>query len=338
MEDWYLPSQPASLPPCERALVLAPHPDDEVFGCGGCAALLAAAGAQVIPFVLTDGGGSLTGPAREAVAQVRHEESRRAAQVLGLAEPRFGHWKDRELAAADELAEAIFQLIGETGAQWVFAPSLWEVHPDHRAAAWAAIAAARRAASRGPAVTLAFYEIGAPLRPTHLIDITPVLETKAAAIACFGSQLAQQRYDRHVLALNTFRSYTLPATVQAAEALCVVESGALEAWASHYREDAPPGLAQVTESALRLSVQQVGALSASLASVNEARAQTAVALAETQAKLVESSQRAESLAEQLRLEEDSSRGLRSALEAIHASSSWRLTRPLRWLVGRIRGR
>ena len=39
------------------ALVLAPHQDDEVLGCGGLAAQLAAAGGAVRVLFLTDGGG-----------------------------------------------------------------------------------------------------------------------------------------------------------------------------------------------------------------------------------------------------------------------------------------
>jgi LmbE family N-acetylglucosaminyl deacetylase len=62
MENWFLPFAASPLPPARQVLVLAPHPDDEVFGCGGCASLYARAGAVVHPYVLTDGGGYLTGP------------------------------------------------------------------------------------------------------------------------------------------------------------------------------------------------------------------------------------------------------------------------------------
>ena len=41
----------------QRFLVLAPHPDDEVFGCGGTLARLCARGAFVQAVVFTDGAG-----------------------------------------------------------------------------------------------------------------------------------------------------------------------------------------------------------------------------------------------------------------------------------------
>ncbi len=44
-----------SSPPGERVLVLAPHPDDETFGCGGTIRLLLSAGRQVRVIFLTSG-------------------------------------------------------------------------------------------------------------------------------------------------------------------------------------------------------------------------------------------------------------------------------------------
>ena len=57
MEDWYLPYSPSSLPVAQNVLVLAPHPDDEIFGCGGCLALYRRAGVNIHVYVLSDGAG-----------------------------------------------------------------------------------------------------------------------------------------------------------------------------------------------------------------------------------------------------------------------------------------
>ena len=75
---------------------------------------------------------------------------------------------------------------------------------------------------------LAFYEVGTPLNPNSLLDITTYEETKARAIECFTSQLAQQDYGRQILALNAFRSYTLPTGVRLAEAYLIVDRQTLE--------------------------------------------------------------------------------------------------------------
>ena len=68
------------------ALVFAPHPDDEVLGCGGTIAIKVAAGARVKVVIMTDGRASHRGliEADELVA-LRRSEAIKAAHELGLA-------------------------------------------------------------------------------------------------------------------------------------------------------------------------------------------------------------------------------------------------------------
>ena len=75
----------------ERLLVLAPHPDDEVIGCGGLIALHVREGRQVRVVVVTDG-------AEAGNATVREEESRRALRLLGNIQCDFLGFHDRRLA------------------------------------------------------------------------------------------------------------------------------------------------------------------------------------------------------------------------------------------------
>ncbi|WP_110670067.1 PIG-L deacetylase family protein [Salinicola halophilus] len=70
-----------------RVVVIAPHPDDEVLGCGGLLMQLHALGRELVMVSVTDGTGSHPGstlwPA-ERLAATRPEESRRALASLGL--------------------------------------------------------------------------------------------------------------------------------------------------------------------------------------------------------------------------------------------------------------
>ncbi len=347
METWFLPTAIAPLPPARNVLVLAPHPDDEVFGCGGCAALYARAGAAVQPHILTDGGGYLSGAQRDTAVALRRAESVRAAQVLGTAAPTFGAWQDRQLGAADDLSGHLGALIRATAADVVFAPSPWEVHPDHRAAAWGALRAVNALhLAQGTAPVLAFYEVGAPLRPNHLVDISGVADIKRQAMAAFESQLAQQRYDVHIAALNTFRTYTVAADVAAVEALIMVGADQLEGWLSTYAQAGPPGLAQITEAALQNAQVQANELvqlqigldrklqeqARELATIPVLVGQLQQVRAELESSRCEVQDRDRQLANAARALEQAGQ----ALDDVFASRSWRITRPLRWLSEKLR--
>lgn len=218
-ESDLIPYQAAAVPSARAVLVLAPHPDDEVFGCGGAIAQHVDQGTPVHVLVLTDG--ALGGD-----AAVRAAESRCAARVLGCAEPTFWGLPDRALRATDALAQRLRAHIQAHAVDLVYAPSPHEVHPDHRQTT----ALLRQAlACLDTPLRVAFYEVGVPLRPNLLLDITRWQERKQAAADCFASQLAAQDYQEQVAGLNRFRTYTLPRTVRAAEAFCLVSSHRLAA-------------------------------------------------------------------------------------------------------------
>ena len=204
--------------PSQAALVLAPHPDDEIFGCGGAIASHVLARVPVHVVILTDG-------AMFGDAAVRRQECRAAAQILGYGEPTFWHLPDRGLTYSEALVLRIVKEIVNLDVDLVYAPSPWEFHPDHRQTTMLAMEAVRRTKHQ---VRLAFYEVGAPLRPNMLLDITPFISIKEAAIRCFQSQLDQQDYLRHIRALNQFRTYTLPREVLAAEAYWMLTPAKLD--------------------------------------------------------------------------------------------------------------
>ncbi len=198
------------------ALVLAPHPDDEVLGCGGAIVRHVDAGDPVHVVILTDGGHrEEVGSDPDAYVAQRQQESLDAAALLGYGAPTFWGLPDRGIAYGERLVSRLVTTILSIEADLIYAPSLFELHPDHRTLGMAAAEAVRRC---GRACRLVLYEVSAPLRPNLLLDISDLVERKRAAIACFASQLERQRYDAHILALNRFRTYTLPKEVIAAEA------------------------------------------------------------------------------------------------------------------------
>lgn len=224
-EHDFIPYHAEQTVPSGRALVLAPHPDDEVFGCGGAIMRHIAAQDPVRVVIVTDGAFGVKDEAGQ-YARARQQESRCAGAVLGYTEPLFWGLPDRGLEYGEHLIGRIQTAIEDWAADLVYAPSWWEIHPDHLTLALASAEAVRRC--RRP-LRLLMYEVGVPLHPNRLLDITDLCARKQAAIACFESQLAQQSYDRHVTALNRYRTYTLAASVEAAEAYREMDRDALRA-------------------------------------------------------------------------------------------------------------
>lgn len=228
MESRLTPYHASALIECRAALVFAPHPDDESLGCGGLISALTQDGAQngvlhstpVHAIVVTSGD---YGEHGKVGASVREAETLAAAKVLGMQQVHFWREPDRGVVCDERTLAAARQAILAAGADLILAPSIHEIHPDHRATAWIAIEATRRLVEEGHNLRVAMYEVGAPLqRVDVLVDITPQEARKRAAIGCYPSQLGIQPYDELIFALNRYRTYTLPASVKYAEAYCVL--------------------------------------------------------------------------------------------------------------------
>lgn len=221
MENLLVPYQATLFIPGKSALVLAPHPDDEVFGCGGAIMRHVEQGIPVRVIVVSDGSHGVPAAERADYALQRQRESEAAAKVLGYGAPIFWPHRDREICYGEKLVQEILEVVNDTQADLIYAPSIWEMHPDHRAVGMATVEAVRR---MGEAIRLALYEIGMPLRPNCLLDISNLAERKMMAMQCFVSQNEKQRYDLGIAALNRYRTYTLPAEVSAAEAYVLVSA------------------------------------------------------------------------------------------------------------------
>ncbi|HWW62103.1 MAG TPA: PIG-L family deacetylase [Thermoanaerobaculia bacterium] len=202
----------------ERLLVLAPHPDDEVIGCGGLAAQHLREHRAVRIVVATDG-------AAGGHATTREEESQRGIAILGdNAEVEFLRFRDRLLD--DSVSSALREQLLAFRPDLILVPSPIEIHPDHAALArvfceliqhdealFAELAIAR----------VAFYEVGQTLRPNAIVDISDVAEAKWCAIAEHKSQLASRDYLRFARGLNAYRAMTLPRGTEFAEGYYVVD-------------------------------------------------------------------------------------------------------------------
>lgn len=189
-------------PSLSRALVLAPHPDDESLGCGGTTALLAQGGASVRVLCVTDGTGTPgTGLARAEVGRRRKGEASSACRILGLPEPFFLGLPDGKVdARVPELAAIVAEHVADTRASAVFAPWPGDGHRDH-----VAVAMAVAVAALPDNVMVWGYETWGPLIPNRIVDITIVSPQKQAAVASHVT--AHASFDvSAMMALSRYRS------------------------------------------------------------------------------------------------------------------------------------
>jgi LmbE family N-acetylglucosaminyl deacetylase len=150
------------------AIVLSPHPDDEVIGCGGTLLDIVAHGGMVTIVQVTDGSESaafIDEP--EAVrTQVRLDEAKVVADWLGARELVCLRADNRALRATDELRDRVRDALERSRAGLVFAPSFTDIHPDHQAVL-ELLAGALRSMS-GPKPDVVLYEVWSLVAPTHL--------------------------------------------------------------------------------------------------------------------------------------------------------------------------
>ena len=83
MEKWFTPIEASALPAAQKVLVIAPHPDDEIFGCGGAIACYAKSSVPVHVHILTDGAGYAPDAKRSQIREIRNAESTQALATLG---------------------------------------------------------------------------------------------------------------------------------------------------------------------------------------------------------------------------------------------------------------
>lgn len=210
-----------------RVLVIAPHPDDEILGCGGTMARLADEGYSVHVLIATRG----MPPAfhEEGVVQVR-SEMRKAHELLDVVET---HETDLPAAALDTVPAAqvnaeIGRIIDDVSPDTLFLPHIGDIHGDHAIIFQAAMVAARPRHDRAPSRILCYETLSEtnwyapPMTPAFMpnvfIDISSTLERKLDAFRCFESQVRPFPEERSIEALEALaRSRGATVHLKAAE-------------------------------------------------------------------------------------------------------------------------
>ena len=196
-----------------KILVIAAHPDDEVYGMGGTIARLSSEGNEVHVLIVTDGctaqyAGRPDLP--EIVAQ-KHEESFRANEFLGVKKVYFGTFPDMKLDTVPhvELNRLIEDTVNAVQPEAVYTHFYGDVNLDHQMTYRSTLVAVRPVP--GQCVKEVYcYQVPSSTEWSPQLVQTEFLSNVMVDISWF-----QEKKERAVLAYQTeIREYPHPRSPQ----------------------------------------------------------------------------------------------------------------------------
>jgi len=205
----------------KNILIVAPHPDDEVLGCGGIIAKYSGEGSRVFVLVVTRGTPKLY--SADKIDNIRRE-ARSAHGMLGVKETVFLDFPAPELdmISLAEISREITEVIKRFSITDLYIPHRGDIHGDHRVVFNACLVAARPVGDCSVKSIFAYETLSetewAPpfgddaFIPTKFVDVSTTFNKKLEAMNCFKSQLKQFPNPRSIetlTALSKFRGSTV---------------------------------------------------------------------------------------------------------------------------------
>jgi len=198
-----------------KILVLAPHPDDDVLGCGGTILNHTQKGDEVFVVFLTSGDAGDLSISKEELATIRKKEAQEAAKVLGVKNLIFLDIPDGQIEYGQPHLVQLIETIRKIQPDIVYMPHAKEAHRDHANTFILGYEAIIRAGAnsfqeyKGKSwyvPTVLCYEVWTPLQDVHYIaDISVHINKKLEALRKHASQIKNLQYDEAIKGLNRYR-------------------------------------------------------------------------------------------------------------------------------------
>lgn len=185
-----------------KILVIAPHPDDEVLGCGATIAKHSKKGDDVYLCIVTK---PYTPDWSEEFIKNRPKEIERANEILGIKKTYFLSFLTVKLdtISQKELNEAISNVVSEVNPDILYIPHKGDLSKDHRLVFEASLVAVRPINYKIKKVlsyeTLSETEWGVaiePFVPNVYVDISETLDKKIESMKAYRSELKSLLHPR----------------------------------------------------------------------------------------------------------------------------------------------
>ena len=180
-------------PSQSRIMVIAPHPDDEVFGAGGTLLKAVANGAQVHIVYVTDGENDARGKAIRSDAV-------RSCEALGASYTFLGRETLNISLANAEVDQKLSRLFHDMRPEAVFIPFLLDDHDDHRRAnEFFATVAGDWDLGR---VEIWAYQVYSTVLPNVVVNMTKEADRKRELIRLWQNVSGNRDWAHYVLGTN----------------------------------------------------------------------------------------------------------------------------------------
>jgi LmbE family N-acetylglucosaminyl deacetylase len=215
-----------------KVLVIAPHMDDEVLGCGGAIVRHVRAGDRVSVCIVANR--AYMHRYDPGLIDREKDACRRAQEILGYQDLTFLDLPDEQLDRSQiDLIVPLEEVVDLREPELVYLPHRGDLNQDHRAVFDAALVACRPLAAHR-VKGLRVYEVpsstdqvpgmhGLPFLPNYYVDIGEVLDKKIAALVAYEAESRVYPHPRSPEGLRAYaRKRGMEVGIEAAEAFVVL--------------------------------------------------------------------------------------------------------------------
>ncbi|MEJ5258584.1 MAG: PIG-L family deacetylase [Anaerohalosphaeraceae bacterium] len=207
-------------------LVLSPHPDDEVIGCGGLILNLTERGHRVVVVHLTDGSQchSLRTKPKAYRNRIRLDEAQQAAEAMG-AECCLWGIPEKELRPAPEYTQKLCALLENVKPEWILVPFINDPHPDHQTCNHLLQDSLRRILGYQSAGAVIQYEVDELLPANVYLPIDSFMDRKERLLFFYQTGMKPVDYMDSCLWRHAYSSWCYTGTPGFVESFLLLSPG-----------------------------------------------------------------------------------------------------------------
>lgn len=183
----------------KNIMVIAPHPDDEILGCGGTIAKAISQGHNVFVLYLSSG---------DSIESEREKEAIKVCKFMGIKRYNFLRLKDQTFKVSAENIQNIIKIFNEIKPEIIYINHGEDADFEH-AIAYQLISQVfwrYNLQSAKKISGMVLYEVHKPLQTYNLSeDLSDFIEIKMKAMSYYKSQLLTSRLDLAMRGLNQYR-------------------------------------------------------------------------------------------------------------------------------------